>query len=417
MTKVLVADDHIATRRMIQVALEKNGYEVVSVNDGLQAWSLLSSKPSLQLAILDWDMPGLDGVEICTKMQEEHKSRLCHIILLTAKEGTENITNALKAGANDYITKPFNKDELLARLHVGERIIGLQTQLTQAQKLESIGQLASGIAHEINTPTQYVGDNLTFLEEGFEDMQKVLGKYTELIALCRDNHLYDSIINDIDRLCHEVDLEYLAQEIPNATRQSNEGVRRISEIVHAMKEYSHPGMKEKTKCDINKSIVNTITVARNKWKYVSDVKTDLDPDLPLVTCLPAEINQVILNLIVNAAEAIQEMVEDGSKEKGTITVSSRQDHDWVDIKVSDTGPGIPEAIHDKIYDPFFTTKQVGRGSGQGLMVSYSIVTEKHDGIISFETEAGKGTTFTIRLPIDPLPVQESAATGEPGNAT
>ena len=158
MSKVLVADDHIVTRKMLQSILEKNGYQVVVAEDGLRAWEILKTETGLHLAVLDWMMPGLNGIDICFKLQEERKNSLMYVLLLTAKEGTDNLIAALQAGANDYVTKPFEKEELLARLRVGERIINLQQQLTQAQKLESIGQLASGIAHEINTPIQYIGD-------------------------------------------------------------------------------------------------------------------------------------------------------------------------------------------------------------------------------------------------------------------
>ncbi|MBN1765117.1 MAG: response regulator [Sedimentisphaerales bacterium] len=400
MSKVLVADDHGMTRKIIRTVLEKNGYQVILAENGQEAWSLLTDSYELSLAILDWEIPGIDGVEICRKLEKEYKNRLIYTILLTAKEGSENITDALEAGANDYITKPFKKNELLARLKVGERIIALQSQLAQAHKLESIGQLASGIAHEINTPIQYIGDNINFLEEAFKCVEKVLSKHEELINQCRHDPVYEELIEEIDQVHQEANMDYISEEIPQATQHSNDGIQCISDIVRAMKEYSHPGEKEKNKADLNHSIENTITVARNKWKRVARLKTVLDPDLPLVPCYTAEINQVILNLIINAAEAIQEKVGLDMAKLGTITVSTRNDDQWVEIRVSDTGCGIPEAIRDKIFDPFFTTKEVGRGSGQGLMVCYSIITEKHGGSITFETETGKGTTFIVRLPVE-----------------
>ena len=168
-----------------------------------------------------------------------------------------------------------------------------------------------------------------------------------------------------------------------------------------MRDFSHPGVEEKTAIDINQAIESTVTISRNEWKYVAEMETDLDRDLPPVLCLAGELNQVILNLIVNASHAIADVVGDGSGGKGTITIGTRRDGDWVEIRVTDTGAGIPEGIRSRIFDPFFTTKQVGRGTGQGLSIAHSVVVDRHGGEISFETETGKGTSFLIRLPLDP----------------
>jgi signal transduction histidine kinase len=399
MVKVLIADDHLVTRKLLQSVLEKNGYEVIAVGNGQQAWQVLNQESDVRLAILDWMMPEMDGVEICRKLQDEHKSSLYYVILLTAMGGTENITAALQAGANDYVTKPFEKDELLARLKVGERIIDLQKELTQAQKLESIGQLAAGIAHEINTPIQYVGDNIRFMQEAFQDFCHVLQGYAEVMDLSQEQAGRTEKGNDLKKLILEVDLDFLKEEIPSAIQHSIEGVEHISKIVRAMKEFAHPGIKEKTEIDINKAIESTITVATNNWKYVATVDTDFDLDLPLVSCHPAEFNQVVLNLIVNAVDAISDMLGQESSEKGKIAISTLQEDDEVVIRISDTGTGIPEEIREQIFNPFYTTKEVGKGSGQGLAISRSIIVDKHGGSLTFETECGEGTTFIIRLPI------------------
>jgi signal transduction histidine kinase len=193
---------------------------------------------------------------------------------------------------------------------------------------------------------------------------------------------------------------YLAEEIPKAIEQSLEGIERISKIVRSMKEFSHPGTYDKVAIDINRAIENTVTVARSEWKYVAEMMTEYDPSLPLVPCLPGDFNQVILNLIINATHAVSDIVGDGSKGKGAIKVSTHHQGNWAEIRISDTGPGIPEEIRSKIFDPFFTTKEVGKGTGQGLAISHSVIVDKHKGTLDFETEAGKGTTFIIRLPID-----------------
>jgi len=196
-----------------------------------------------------------------------------------------------------------------------------------------------------------------------------------------------------------VDLHYLNQEIPRAIDQSLEGVGRVASIVRAMKEFSHPGSEQKQNVDLAHAIENALTISRNEWKYVAKVVTDFDPHLPVVACLPGDLNQVILNLIVNAAQAIAEKNGIKPGQDGTITVRARQDGDWAEIRVEDTGVGIPEEIRHRIFDPFFTTKAPGKGTGQGLSIAHNIITKKHDGTIDFKSQIGEGSIFIIRLPI------------------
>jgi len=274
-----------------------------------------------------------------------------------------------------------------------------ETQFHQARRLEAIGRLAAGIAHEINTPTQYIGDNLRFLKEPFAALLDLLAKYRELAALAKDRRLAPELLAEIEAAEHALDLDYLAQEIPQAIGQSQEGVARVTAIVRAMKEFSHPGYAEKTDFDINRGIRSTVTVSRNEWKYVADLETDLDDSLTAVPCLPNEFNQVILNLIINAAQAIAEKIERRGGGKGRIVVSTRCDGEWAEIRVADDGPGIPKALQDKVFEPFFTTKEVGQGTGQGLAIARAVIVKKHGGRIALSSEEGKGATFIIRLPL------------------
>jgi len=276
----------------------------------------------------------------------------------------------------------------------------MEIQLRHAQKLEAVGQLAAGIAHEINTPTQYVGDNTRFLKNCFSDIEKLLQKYDQMLTAAKQGTLNPELIAEIEEAIEEADLEYLADEIPNAIQQSLEGVKRVAEIVGAMKEFSHPGREDKVPIDISKAIKSTITVSRNEWKYVADIVTDFDSMLPLVPCIPGDFNQVILNLIVNAAHAVGDVLGSDSTCKGKITISTRHNGSWAEIRVEDTGTGIPETARNRIFDPFFTTKEVGKGTGQGMSICHSIVVKKHGGTIEFETEIGKGTIFTVLLPIE-----------------
>lgn len=284
----------------------------------------------------------------------------------------------------------------------------LESQLRHAQKLESIGQLAAGIAHEINTPTQYVGDNTRFIRDAFTDIQNVLDKYEELLDSARKGKIEPELIAEIDEEKELSDLEYLTAEVPNAITQTLDGVSRIAKIVQSMKDFAHPGSTEKKAVDLNKAIESTITVARNEWKYVADLEMKFDENLPFVPCFLSEFNQVVLNMVINASHSIGDVVGDGSKGKGKITISTAKlDDDWVEIRVTDTGAGIPAEIQNKVFDPFFTTKDVGKGTGQGLAISHTVVVDKHNGKLSFETEEGKGTTFVIQLPLSMEPNSKS----------
>jgi PAS domain S-box-containing protein len=275
----------------------------------------------------------------------------------------------------------------------------LEKQLSQAQKLRSIGQLAAGIAHEINTPIQYVGDNIRFLQEAFADIAGVLRRGAELLAAARTGGLRPELVRRLEEDCATADLDYLMSEIPGAIQHAQDGIERITRIVRALKDFAHPGREEMSLADVNAVIETTLTVARNEWKYVADLVTDFDRSLPPLRCLPAEINQVILNLIINAVHAIEDVIHQGRMAKGIIRIATRRLDGWVEIHIEDNGGGIPEDIRPRIFDPFFTTKEIGRGTGQGLAICYPVIVEKHSGRITFESEVGRGTTFTIHLPL------------------
>jgi signal transduction histidine kinase len=277
---------------------------------------------------------------------------------------------------------------------------GLEEQLRQAQKLEAIGQLAAGIAHEINTPAQYVGDNATFLQETWPALEAVLQACLQLRVEAAAGPIAPESIAKLLQYTEKADPTYLLGEIPQAIAQALEGVQRISKIVRAMKEFSHPGSEGKCAIDINRAIETTIAVARNEWKYVADIDTSFADDLPAVVCLAGEFNQVILNLLINAAHAIGDAVKGRSGSKGTITIATRRHGEWMEVQISDTGSGIPENIRARIFEPFFTTKEVGKGTGQGLALAHAVIVKKHHGKIWFESEIGKGTTFFLRLPLE-----------------
>ncbi len=277
----------------------------------------------------------------------------------------------------------------------------LQSQMLHSQKLESVGQLAAGIAHEINTPAQFLGTNMEFLEESFQDVESLIKEYQKLVQTAQKGTVNPEVFSSLEESVEDLDWDYLAEEIPLTVKQSREGVERISKIVRAMKEFSHPGSKDKAPVSINDIINTTMIVASNEWKYVAEIKTDLAPDLPSVTCLADEMGQVFLNILVNAAHAIADTLGDTPEgKKGLITISSRQDAEWIEICIKDNGKGMTDSVREHVFNPFFTTKEVGKGTGQGLSIAHNVVTDKHQGSLQCESEEGVGTRFIIRLPMN-----------------
>ena len=283
----------------------------------------------------------------------------------------------------------------------------MEVQLNMAQKLESIGRLAAGIAHEVNTPTQFISDNTHFLTDGMRQIATAVSAFRAFVAKVAEGAV-DAAARDALRQAEEAtELDYLIDEIPRALGQTHEGIARIAKIVRSLKEFSHPSSPELHPADLNRAIETTITVARHEWKYVADVQTEFDDDLPLVPCVLDEFNQAMLNLIVNAAHTIGDVVKDTGV-KGTITIRTRRDAEWALIEVEDTGTGIPETVRPRIFEPFFTTKEAGKGTGQGLAMVQAIIVRKHHGKVGFVTEIGKGTTFQLRLPLEPRPEATTA---------
>jgi signal transduction histidine kinase len=273
----------------------------------------------------------------------------------------------------------------------------VEVELRQAQKLESVGQLASGIAHEINTPVQFVSDSCAFLETAAEDLTAVIAAYREAMAeLDRDPTALARVTARLGEVETERDVDYLGKQIPLAITRSLEGLARVSAIVRAMKEFAHRDNVEQAPADLNRAILSTLTVARNEYKYVADVQTEL-ADLPMVTCHVGELNQVVLNMVINSAHAIASAKAEQDR-AGVIVIRTRPCGANVEIEIEDNGCGIPTGTIDKIFDPFFTTKEIGKGTGQGLAIARAVV-DKHAGKIAVTSRVGYGTTFAITLPV------------------
>jgi PAS domain S-box-containing protein len=273
----------------------------------------------------------------------------------------------------------------------------MEIELRHSQKLESVGRLAAGIAHEINTPIQFVGDNVSFLHTAFGDLLQLCQVYRSLCDKATATLLDPGDLARLREAEEAADLDYLRENVPRSITATLDGARRVAHIVQAMKSFAHPDRGEKTPADLNAALRSTLTMATNELKYVAEVETELEP-LPPVPCFLSDLNQVFLNLLVNAAHAIADVVSNTSS-RGRIRVKSQLTGDQVLISISDTGTGIPEPIRDRIFDPFFTTKGVGKGTGQGLALARSVVVEKHGGSLSFESVVGKGTTFFVRIPL------------------
>jgi signal transduction histidine kinase len=267
----------------------------------------------------------------------------------------------------------------------------LEVELRHAQKLESVGRLAAGIAHEINTPIQFIGDNVRFLQGAFADLLR-LRQAEMAVSAVGDEPARHQARAHAETVAADIDLDFLASEVPDAIDQTLDGITGVATIVRAMKSFGYTN-DDKSPADLNEAIANTLVVAASELNVIADVETDY-AELPPVWCYVGDINQVVLNLVINAAHAIRA----ADRGRGVVTVATRSAGDQVLIEVTDTGTGIPADIAEKIFDQFFTTKEVGAGAGQGLALARSLVVDRHGGSITFATEPDVGTTFTVRLP-------------------
>jgi two-component system NtrC family sensor kinase len=292
--------------------------------------------------------------------------------------------------------------------HALQDLAATQAELLNSQKMEAIRGLAAGIAHEINTPIQYVSDSTRFVEESLAGLIDVAAAAESLVNAVKDVGEVAGLVQAYEQVARDADIEFLAEEIPSALEESLEGIGQVASIVKALKSFAHPGTSNKSPDDLNEIITTTVAVSRNEWKYVAEMDlSGLDRRLPKVPVNAGPLKQVILNIVVNAAHAI-EPVSESSGEKGSIRIATAIEGTNAVIRITDSGGGIPESIRDRILEPFFTTKDVGQGSGQGLAIAQSIV-DNHNGELSFESTMNQGTTFTITLPLQakPSPVNEA----------
>ncbi len=430
---VLLVDDDSSMLILLETLLRRRTkLQSRSVGDGETAWQELE-KGGVDIVIADIGLPGMDGCELVRRMKAHADLRFVPVVLITGQMAEDAIDAVFAAGADDFLTKPIHARELHARLIAASRLRRLylelrgknrelvqsleqleetQQHMVHLQKMEAIGALAAGIAHEINTPTQYVGDNLRFLKDAFYDLAEVDKAVEGLTAAARGEGNMAQALEGLAAAREEADIEFLAEEIPQALEQALEGVDRVASIVQAMRDFSYHGTAEKRACDLQTIIASTSTLARNEYKYVADLEIDIAPDLPPLICDESAIKQALLNLIVNAAHAIEErMQSEGGNSRGQIRIAASSDGTDTFLSVADTGVGIPPEVKRRIFEPFFTTKKAGKGTGQGLAILHNVIVGSHRGSIEVESKRGEGTVFTLRLPGGDAPVADPGSTG------
>ena len=399
--RVLAVDDEQPILKLVKRCLEPQGYAIQLASDGKEAIDCLNRR-IFDIVITDIVMPRMDGYELTRRIVREFSP---DVIVMTGHVDRYRYDQLIKIGASDFVQKPFEPEELVLRVHrvlrerrYQEEAMKSHQRLAQSQKLESMGQISAGIVHEIKTPLQYVMDDIAFLKESFQGFTPVLDT---LLKICTDSFDTESDRKILDRIRSGLecaDLAYAITEVPQAISQINEGVDRIHGIIRAMKRFSHPGRQTHVSADLNLCLQDAVAISKHEWKYRAAIVWDLDDTLPEIPCNPGELTQVFLNLIINACHAISDKRRCSAPGKDSITILTRARRPEVEIRISDTGTGIPETHLDRIYDPFFTTKDAGIGTGQGLAIAHSIIVDRHRGRIDVETEENHGTTFIITLP-------------------
>ena len=313
-------------------------------------------------------------------------------LMVLRSDGSERVVEVVTSGV-----ERSGENELVVLIQDRTGRQQLEAQLRHAQKMKSVGQLAAGIAHEINTPIQFVGDNLRFLGNSFEGIERILQLLDKSDQDIADLKLLNEGLEQKKQIEQDMDLDFVRKEIPVSIAQSIDGIERVATIVQAMKEFSHPGNVSPTAVDVNAALKSAISVSQNEWKYVAEMRTDFDESLPVISGYPGDLNQAFLNIIVNATHAIESCAD---LEQGEIAISTKTGQRCVVVEITDNGCGIPKEDLLKIFEPFYTTKEVGKGTGQGLSVVHSVIVEKHNGKITVDSQPGLGTTLRMRLPLE-----------------
>ncbi len=411
---ILIVDDSANDIHMLMENL-KQDYAVLAATSGEKALEVVRNNRKPDVILMDVVMAGMSGYETCRRLKQNSETRNIEVIFVSANDCVEERLLGYEAGGSDYLVKPVQSGELLQKIKLAiknleileesaqshEQLEEAQSQLLQSEKMASIGQLAAGVAHEINNPVGYINSNIGTLQDYIQDLFRVLDAYGQIEASVADT---DQAMLQLKATKQEVDLGFLKQDIMDLIGESQEGLDRVSKIVQDLKDFSHVDEAEWQWAELHTGIDSTLNIVNNELKYKAEVIKEYG-ELPEVECIAAQINQIVMNLLVNAAHAIET--------RGTIRISTgTEGNDWVWISISDDGQGIKQEDLNNIFNPFFTTKPVGKGTGLGLSLAYSII-EKHNGKIGVESKPGR-TVFTIKLPVKHIDESEMLEAGSEG---
>ncbi|MFA6012129.1 MAG: ATP-binding protein [Desulfobacteraceae bacterium] len=408
--KIVFADDDIVARKLVLKLLSDLDFNIIIAENGIEAWKLIKASGA-RILVTDWEMPGISGLDLCRKIRKEFVDSYIYIILVTSRGEKEDTIEGLKAGADDFLIKPLNVGELRARIRTGLRIVKLEdqykkanAQLLQSEKMASVGQLAAGVAHEINNPTGFVSSNLKTLSGYQKDINDLIAMYKDLLVLLKrptENdkpNVIEQAVRAIEEYEKEIDLEFLVKDTQDLMSESSDGLERIKKIVMDLKDFAHPGEETMQEADINACLDSTLNVIQNEIKYKAVVKKEYGV-LPPLVCYPQQLNQVFMNMIINSVQAMTQSM-------GEIVINTAHIPSGIRIRIKDNGCGIEKKNQSRIFDPFFTTKEVGKGTGLGMNVTYNII-KKHNGTIDLWSEVGKGTEFTITFPLSQADVADN----------
>lgn len=398
--KVLLAEDSLTMRRLLASQLRGWNYDVTEAADGIEAWQAFESG-DFTLVLTDWVMPGMDGVDLIRRIRADDRPEYVYVVILTARSESENLVEAMEAGADDFLGKPCNPKELRVRLLAGERIVNLeleliqqnqklletQAALIQSEKLAGVGQLAAGMAHEINNPIAFVTNNLAVLQRDVQSLIQLAEDFANALPRLQSADLDTAA--QLRRQQQQCDLPWLQENLPQLFQSSRDGLIRVREIVNNLRDFAHLDEADSDLMEVGSAVRSTLQIlaAQSSEKQIV-IETDLESDL-VIACRPAKIKQVLHSLVLNAIQA--------SEQGQTIRVTTCRDGESAVIRIKDNGCGIDDDTKKHLFEPFYTTRKVGDGRGLGLAVSYGVICD-HRGTITVDTEVGSGTTFTVTLP-------------------
>jgi two-component system, NtrC family, sensor kinase len=400
--KILVVEDDMVSGMLLKKLLAKQGHEAIHVVDGEKALAVFKKEP-FRIVVTDWMMPNMDGPTLCRHIRQHNSAQYIYVILLTAKVDKADAVAGLEAGADDYIVKPFDKDELMARIRVGQRLTELEDKyrqtsekLSRSEKMAAVGQLAAGVAHEINNPIGFISSNLKALADYHADLMEIVPTYQELTRTFKRSISQSQLDPKLPKLLKQAaalegrhDIAFLLEDMAAIVQDCTGGAQRIKNIVHEMRYFAHPDQQQFGSAKMADLAAGALEKIAPLLNGRIDVRQELN-DLPAIQCNGEHIKQVLCNIIQNAIDAIET--------KGTITLSGQVQENFVEVTIADDGKGIPEDHQDKVWNAFFTTKAIGQGVGLGLTTSMNIV-KMHKGDISLKSVPGESTAISILLPI------------------